>query len=88
MKQRQNNNMLLFSRIEKSMQHSFIDAPIASETNGVCGGKFPLVIVSHGLTMLRHIYSTFCTDLASHGFFVASVEHRYGRQIKLFHLLN
>ena len=70
-----NYNFLLL--VEKSMQHSLRDAPIASETNGVCGKKFPLVILSHGLTGFRHIYSSFCTDLASHGFLVASVAVSY-----------
>ncbi|XP_053646031.1 platelet-activating factor acetylhydrolase isoform X3 [Cherax quadricarinatus] len=38
--------------------------------------KFPVIVFSHGLSAHRSIYSTVCTELASHGFFVAAVEHR------------
>lgn len=37
----------------------------------------PVVLFSHGLGGLRTTYSTVCTDLASHGFLVAAIEHRY-----------
>ncbi|XP_066962919.1 platelet-activating factor acetylhydrolase-like isoform X4 [Macrobrachium rosenbergii] len=38
--------------------------------------KFPVVVFSHGLSANRSIYSTVCTELSSHGFVVAAVEHR------------
>ncbi|XP_042222416.1 platelet-activating factor acetylhydrolase-like isoform X2 [Homarus americanus] len=38
--------------------------------------KFPVVVFSHGLSANRSIYSTVCSELASHGFVVAAVEHR------------
>ena len=38
---------------------------------------FPLVVLSHGLSAMRTVYCGICSDLASHGFIVASVEHRY-----------
>ncbi|MPC96663.1 Platelet-activating factor acetylhydrolase 2 [Portunus trituberculatus] len=38
--------------------------------------KWPVVVFSHGLSANRSIYSTVCSELASHGFVVAAVEHR------------
>lgn len=40
--------------------------------------KFPVVVFSHGLGGNRLIYSCICSDLASHGFIVAAIEHRDG----------
>ena len=37
---------------------------------------FPVVIFSHGLSAIKTISSGICCDLASHGYVVASVEHR------------
>nr|XP_027220091.1 platelet-activating factor acetylhydrolase 2, cytoplasmic-like isoform X1 [Penaeus vannamei]XP_027220092.1 platelet-activating factor acetylhydrolase 2, cytoplasmic-like isoform X1 [Penaeus vannamei] len=39
-------------------------------------GKFPIVVFAHGLGANRSIYSTVCSELASHGFAVAAIEHR------------
>ena len=41
--------------------------------------KFPAIVFSHGLGAMRTSYSTVCCDLASHGYIVASVEHRYSK---------
>ena len=37
---------------------------------------FPVVVFSHGLGAMRTTYSAICSDIASHGYIVASVEHR------------
>ena len=38
---------------------------------------FPVVVFSHGLTGWRTICGGICSDLASQGFVVAAMEHRY-----------
>lgn len=48
------------------------DAPVLEEP----GTPMPLVVFSHGLAGIRTTYSTLCTDLASHGYIVAAIEHR------------
>eukprot|EP00271_Cylindrocystis_brebissonii_P011959 TRINITY_DN29998_c0_g1_i1.p1 TRINITY_DN29998_c0_g1~~TRINITY_DN29998_c0_g1_i1.p1 ORF type:complete len:435 (+),score=65.96 TRINITY_DN29998_c0_g1_i1:22-1305(+) len=40
--------------------------------------KWPVVLFSHGLWTMRTAYSTFCCDLASHGYVVVAVEHGDG----------
>ena len=36
----------------------------------------PVIVFSHGLAAMRTTYTGICCDLASHGYVVASVEHR------------
>ena len=43
---------------------------------GDSGGRWPVVVFSHGLGCCRGAYSRVCYDLASYGFVVAAVEHR------------
>ncbi|KAG7168770.1 Platelet-activating factor acetylhydrolase-like [Homarus americanus] len=49
--------------------------------------KFPVVVFSHGLSANRSIYSTVCSELASHGFVVAAVEHRVEECIRTLDVL-
>ena len=39
---------------------------------------FPVVVFSHGLSGHFFAYSGICSDLASHGYVVAAVEHKDG----------
>ncbi|KAG8932093.1 hypothetical protein FRC01_000278 [Tulasnella sp. 417] len=39
-------------------------------------GKWPLIVFSHGLAGTRNTYSQFCSNLASEGYVVLSLEHR------------
>ena len=48
----------------------------AGRVNGPGSPLFPVVVFSHGLGAMRTTYSGICCDLASHGYVVASVEHR------------
>nr|CAH0098329.1 unnamed protein product [Daphnia galeata] len=39
---------------------------------------FPVIVFSHGIKSCRTVYSIFCSDISSHGFIVAAIEHRDG----------
>ena len=47
----------------------------AIESGRPVNERFPLVLFSHGLIACRTTYSALCTDIASHGFYVAALEH-------------
>ncbi|XP_046443747.1 platelet-activating factor acetylhydrolase-like isoform X1 [Daphnia pulex] len=52
--------------------------PIALDAELCNEQRFPVIVFSHGLTACRTAYSTFCSDISSHGFIVAAIEHRDG----------
>lgn len=62
------------------------DAPLASpplrteKPSSTPGGRWPVLIFSHGLGGSRNAYSYICSSLASHGIVVVAVDHRDGSQ--------
>ncbi|XP_057378065.1 platelet-activating factor acetylhydrolase-like [Daphnia carinata] len=52
--------------------------PVVMDAEPCTKQQFPVIVFSHGLTACRTTYSTFCSDVSSHGFIVAAIEHRDG----------
>lgn len=55
-----------------------VATPAVWEAGLLKSQQWPVVVFSHGLGANRSIYSTVCTEVASHGFVVLAVEHRDG----------
>lgn len=55
---------------------AFVEAPVYVDSDQTDQPKYPVVVFSHGLSAHRLLYSGICCDLASHGYVVASVEHK------------
>lgn len=46
--------------------------------------QYPIIIISHGWRGFRELHTDFAEDLASHGYFVLSIDHTYGSEAVKF----
>jgi predicted dienelactone hydrolase len=51
------------------------DAAVARDRPAVAGGRYPLILLSHGRTGMRFAYSLLCEALAARGNIVVSADH-------------
>lgn len=63
----------LFESWKQIRTNASRDAPLSKKS-----GKFPVLILSHGLGEPRSLYTGFAQDLASHGYVVVCIDHPYG----------
>ncbi|MBN2044270.1 MAG: hypothetical protein JW757_04545 [Anaerolineales bacterium] len=68
-----------FNHLKYAKTNAWLDAPVAPE-----GGKFPLLVFSHGWSGFKeqNIYQV--EELASHGYVVAGIDHTYGAVLTVF----
>ncbi|KAF2227683.1 platelet-activating factor acetylhydrolase, isoform II-domain-containing protein [Elsinoe ampelina] len=52
-----------------------VDLPLLRKPDG---GKWPVVVFSHGMASMRTSYTQWCGEVASRGYVVVAVEHRDG----------
>lgn len=45
---------------------------------------YPVIVISHGWRGFRELHTDFAEDLASHGYFVLSIDHTYGSEAVKF----
>lgn len=57
--------------------HSFLNAPPEP-------GKYPLLILSHGITGFRQMHTSLIEELASHGYIVVAPDHTYDCNLTVF----
>jgi len=78
----------LLNRLNDVYTHAVHHAPLAKTST-----KFPVILVSHGITGIPTDYTAHCENLASHGYIVVGISHTYasavvsfpdGRKIKSF----
>ena len=58
-------------------KEALLAAPWTMAAPPIPPGLLPVIVFSHGLAGMRTVYTGMCCDLASHGYVVAAVEHRY-----------
>ena len=69
----------LVKHIDMTKTNSYIDLlPIPTVA------PFPIIIISHGITGMRHLHTALAETLASHGYFVLSVDHSYDANLTVF----
>ena len=69
---------------QRQSDQSAIEEQATTALPSVASETFPVIVFSHGLTAMRTINCGICSDLASQGFVVAAVEHRYFSIIILY----
>ena len=59
--------------------HAYANAPVDTS-----GGRFPVIIYSHGWNGFRTVNLNQSEALASHGYIVAAIDHTYGAMVTVF----
>lgn len=55
-----------------------VDTPLLGSGEDSPDQKFPVMVFSHGFLSSRTEYTAYCSELASRGFVIATIEHRDG----------
>lgn len=66
-------------RSGKVSTHAIEGAPIANKIK-----KAPILIFSHGMGMITHLYTAQIEDLVSHGYIVVAITHPYDAWLTLY----
>ncbi len=67
------------NQLEVVESNSYKNAPIKQPTT-----SYPVIIISHGWSGFRNLHTDLAEELASHGFFVVSIDHTYGSIATVF----
>ncbi len=59
--------------------NSYADAALSEAQ-----ANYPVILISHGWRGFRELHTDFAEDLASHGYFVLSIDHTYGSEAVKF----
>lgn len=69
----------LLSPIAMIKSNSYRGAPVSTAKT-----KYPIVIISHGLTGIRSLHTDLAEMLASHGYIAVSINHTYAAAVTVF----